>query len=1011
MTSISLWRLVSATLLISFCMGGAAAAQVKTAGTNKPATGTQAKLADTTPVKKPGATKTTNIAAPSSNLNIRDLERAIFEGEQLIAKYPDNDFTPTVMFQLVELYVKRSAHAYQKKMAEYDSLLKRFDAGELKTEPAMPRVSYREAVEMAYKILDKYPTAPFNDKVVYRIAICHLEENNLERTRDFFQKLIAEYPKSDYVLESHFRLGEYFFDQRQYAEAVDHYSKLLNNWQNPFFDMALYKLAWSYYNQNNFAKAISTFIYLIDDINLVSNAQNTEILGKTKTDLRKESIEYIAQCFADFGGARKAESFLHQFGQKPYSLDIFMRLAETYQTRNFYEEAVQTLEAILRLWPFHERAVDFQNNIAENYLRAGDADKAEVARETLVKNYGPGSAWLNKYPEGPVREHALAMAEETLLNLATEAQARGQKENNERFYRLAVERYGNFLAKFPQSKNADKVQYFAAECYYELKDFANAADAYHKVVKNYPNSEFKVDAAYNRILAHFEELQAAQNGDTTNFVVMNFLGSNRNDSLRVPNPVYAKALTACNDFIRLLPASEKLPDILMKYGETLFSLGQYTMAQQVYAKITKDLPASQFVVQAHLLSAQCAIQLEQYLEAEKWARTVVEKFPDSTRQVERANRLISSAKFKLAERLKQQGQFAYAAQAFDHIAASSSDTVISELALVEAALQYEQAGTKDKAIDAYEKLYYKFPGSPRVDEALFKAAVLCEELSNWTRAAQNYLALVSIRPNSPYASKAVFASAQCYENSGLFENALKIYDRYLATYQNDPAQYLEALCRAGEICYKRKDYTLATDYFQRTIASYRNFVRDSQPVDVYMPAQAQFLLGEIRFESYRQINLEPPMDRNLQRKQALFNEVLAAYKDAATYQVADWTTAASHRIGAVFEEFARFFWESPRQQISPELLAKYEEQLQQKIRPFKQRAFETYQANVKQAEENGINNEWVEQSRQRIGVLAAELGIEMPTNDTQPANGTAPDTSKNLGANAGAQTMNAVNQE
>jgi tetratricopeptide (TPR) repeat protein len=1011
-TNFSPLHLVAAAVLVSFGIGDTVAAQVITADANKSAAvgkGTN-KVANET-AAAPAEPAAGDAAAAVAPLNIRDLEKAITEGEQLITKYPDNDFTPTVMFQLVELYVKRAAHGYQQKMAEYDSLLKRFDAGELKAEPAMPRVSYREAVEMGYKILDKYPTAPFNDKVVYRIAVSHLEENNVERAREFFQRLITEYPKSDYILESHFRLGEYYFDQRQYAEAVNHYSKLLNNWQNPFFDMALYKLAWSYYNQNDFSKAISTFIYLIDDINLVNKAQNTEVLGKTKTDLRKESIEYVAQCFADFGGAHKAETFMQQVGVKPYSIDIFTRLADTYQVRNFYEEAIQTLEAILRLWPYHEQAPEFQSKIAANYLQAGDPEKAEAARETLVQNYGPGSAWLNKFPEGPGREHALVMAEETLFNLATEAQARGQKESSENYYRRAIERYNSFLSKFPKSANAGKAQYYQAECYYETKDFANAADAYQKVVTNFPDSEFKADAAYNRILAHFEELKAAPASDTTTFVLANFLGTSETKSLRVPNSVYPKALTACNDFIKLLPTSDKRPDILMKYGESLFGIGQYAMAQQVYTKITSDLPACHFVVQAHLLNAQCAIQAEQYLEAEKWARTVVEKFPDSTRQVERAKRLINSAKFKLAEGFKKRGDFSVAAQAFDNIATTSTDTTIAELSLVEAALQYEQAGDKEKAIELYEKLYYKFPGSSRVDEALFKAATLCEGLNNWTRAAQNYLALVSVHEHSPYAAKAVFASAQCYENAALLENALKTYDRYLAAYQTDPAQYLEALCRAGEICYKRKDYAQASAYFQRTIERYRSYVGESQPVDVYMPAQAQFLLGEIRFENYRQVNLEPPLDRNLQRKQTLFNEVLTAYKDAAAYQVADWTTAASYRIGSVFEEFARFFWESPRQQIAGELLAKYEEQLQQKIRPFKEKALAAYQANVKQAEENSISNDWVEQSRQRIQVLVAELGIEAPADGSAPANGAVVDKSKDLGANNSANHLNAANNQ
>jgi tetratricopeptide (TPR) repeat protein len=278
---------------------------------------------------------------------------------------------------------------------------------------------------------------------------------------------------------------------------------------------------------------------------------------------------------------------------------------------------------------------------------------------------------------------------------------------------------------------------------------------------------------------------------------------------------------------------------------------------------------------------------------------------------------------------------------------------------------------------------------------LFKAAILCEELSNWTRAAQNYLTIVSVNKNSSYAAKAVFAAAQCYEKVELFENALQTYERYIKNYESDPSQYLEALGKAGEICFKRRDYKQATDYFQRTVSSYKKFLNESLPVDAYTPALAQFMLGEIRFESYRQVNLDPPLDRSLQNKQALFKEVLALYNEAASLQVAEWTTAASHRMGAVFEEFARAFWESPRPQIEEKLMAKYEAQLMERVRPFKERAFEAYQANVQQADENGISNQWVDASRERVNLLAVEMGIQLAPEP--PANGVMPVENKEQG--------------
>jgi tetratricopeptide (TPR) repeat protein len=794
------------------------------------------------------------------------------------------------------------------------------------------------------------------------------------------------------VLEASFRLGEYYFDKKEYGLATDYYSKLLNHWQNPFFDMALYKLAWSYYNVNNFAKAISTFIYLIDDLNLVDKAVNAEVLGKTKADLRQESIEYLAQCFAEYGGPERTREFLDNFRGKDYGIDIF---ADIYQNRNFYDNSNKTLAITLELWPLYEKAPLLQNKIVENYLRSGDAKNAEAAREKLVKDYGPGSIWIEKYSkltksdsaQQKGRDNALALAEQNLYILGTEAQTRAQQSTSPEDYQRAIKRYQHYVDKFPSAPNAGKVVFYLAECHYDIQQYAAAADAYQRVMVQYPSSEFRNEAAYNRILSHFEELKLANAPDTVQYVMANFLGTNKSDTLVVPNKIYPKLLVACNDFVTQLgpqgPApgkSDRMPELLMKYGETLYNLKAFGMAQQVYEKIITALPQSQYLVQAHLLHAQCSMEMKTekgYLAAEKWARKVTEDYPDSTRQVAKAQRLISSAKFKLAEGFKERGELALAAKAFENIAASSQDSAIAEMAFAESAVQYDKSGDKEKAIEVYEKFYLKYPASPRIDEALFRAALLCEEKDKWTRASQNYLALVTARPHSPYAARSVFAAARCYENAGLLENALKNYERYLAEYPDEIDQYLEALCRVGEIHYQRKDYTHAGEYFQRTIARYRENTQQGLAVESYMAAQAQFRLGEMIFEDYKRVHLEPPIDKSLQRKQTLFTEVVNIYKETAKFQVAEWFIAASYRIGETYEEFGRAFWESPRPaNVAEEVLAKYEEQLALKVRPFKERAYETYQGTLRQAEENGIANAWVDKSKERIQILAAELGFE-----------------------------------
>lgn len=918
-----------------------------------------------------------------------ELARAIAENRELLRKYPAHDFTPAVMFQLCELYVRRSTIAHQTNMALYEAELKRLDAGELTVEPALPRVDFHEAITLAEELVEKYPTANFIDRVLYRLGLCYREEGKDEASRAHLERLVTEYPRSDYALEGHFRLGEHYFEKRDYARAVAAYTRLLDKWDHPFFDMALYKLGWSYYNVNDYAKAISTFTFLIDDLDRLSRLNDSALLGKTKVDLRKEALEYIAVCFADLGGPRKAEEFYAETlsssdaQAQGYVMAVFLRLADIYQDRNDYNESTATLETILRRWPLHEQAPQLQNKVVENHVRAGNADKAEAAREALVKNYGPGSFWLNSYSgkSAPhraeqARRTALALAEQSLYLLGNEAQARAMKEGQERDYLLAIDRYRDFLQKFPQSPDAAKIQYYQAECYYELKAFAAAAEAYQKAVVNYPRSEFAAEAARNRVLAHVEEISRLPAADSVTCSIGNFLGTGENPSLRVPHHAYAKLLIACNDYCIYPAGTDKLPDVLMKYGETLYTLEQFKLARRIYEKVATMSPPNKFVLPATAMVAQCEFRAQDYAKAEKWCRAIAANFPDSTRQVDRAQKMIASARFKLAENMKSNGNSELAAQAFENLARSSHDPEITERSLIAAASLFEKTGDKQRALATYERLHETFPASVTADEALFRAGQLAEDLNDWRRAIQNYMILANAFPDSALASKGLFRVGQCHETIKDFAGAISAFRRYKQTYPDDPAQLLEAITALGIMYYNQGHLHLSLLEFQETLSAYRQFRAAATPVDEYLPAQAQFMIGEIRFQSYRQIELASPLDRSFQNKQALFNEVLAAYRDAAEYGVAEWTTAATYKIGATFEEFCRALWEAPRPAGLAEAdAAHYEASLQQKIRPFKERALETYRANLRLAEENDVRNEWVDNSRKRVDALMFDLGL------------------------------------
>ncbi|NIR50962.1 tetratricopeptide repeat protein [candidate division KSB1 bacterium] len=917
-------------------------------------------------------------AEEGSSNQYQELLNAISENEALLAKYPDSDFTSNLMFQLGELYVKKARYEFQKEMAKYEEAERKYDQGLLEHEPTVPRVNFSEALKMCYDLLEKYPNVPFRDKVMYRIAICHLDEGNKEKSIEYLENLSAETTEKQYLEEAYFRLGEYYFEQRDYATAIDYYKRLINSWDSPYFDMALYKLGWSYYNVDDYAQAISTLIYLIDDVNLLEEV-SVEHFGKTNADLRREAIEYVAVCFADYSGPQKAREFLSERKEKAYTEQILLNLARVYQARNFYDEATESLKILLDFYPNKPNAPIFQKRIVDNYQLAGEKDKADEARVRFIAKYGPGTKWFDQSSDDSLRQNALEVAEEFLYTLGTDAQAKAQKTKSKLQYGLAVNRYQSYLQKFPDSERSSKVRLYRSECLFELGRYKDAAESYEKVVANYPESEFRETAAYNRILSYNEMMEKTGVSRFPAFVMLkNFLGKYeaRVDTIEARGQAEADFIKASNDFVMNFSSSPKVPEVLMKFGEVLYELEAFPLAKATYKEVINHPTAGEFIPQAYSMIAQTAFKQNNYEESEEWYRKLSQQYPDSSRYVEKANKMIASSRFKVAETYLAQGDSSRAAEEFERVANVVSDPNVSQRALFEAALLYEDIGELYKAVLIYESMYSKFPNSDLVDKSLFKAGVLCRDLQDWRRAAKNFVTLYNYDKNSRFASKGLYFAAKSYENVEDYETARNYYNEYVKSYNHDPDRFLEAAFRKGEIAYNRGRYQEALQDFRLVTNAYQKFAGQNITTEKYLVANAQFLIGEILYNHFHNIELRQPLERSLKRKRARFEQVIKAYAGAAKYKVADWTTASSHKIGQTFEEFANTLLDSPRPaNLDESKLAEYNQKLWENVLPFKKKALSTYQANVKQAMENNIENKWVMESKERMEALTVELSL------------------------------------
>ena len=926
------------------------------------------------------------IADTTDQIDPELLIKTISHHETIIAKYPNEPFIPNIMFELAEAFASKSQFEFKQSMKNYDVAIKKYENGEVLTEPILPRISYKNTIEICYKLFEKYPDIPFKDKILYRLGICHLDEGNYDRAKEYFQRLIFETPKSQKVSEGHFRLGEYYFNRREFHKAIEQYKYLLESWDDPYFNMSLYKLGWTYFNINDFTNAISTYIYLISDISLLET-MNTELLGKTKADVKNEALDYIAHSLTEFGGPATAQELLDTQEVQGFAIEIFLRMGEIYKKRNFYPEAIQTYETLLVLFPLYPEAPVIQKEIIECYEHDMEEEKAIKAKDVFVKKYGPNSQWISQYPEGKVRTDAITLSQEMLFSLGTYYQAQAQEKNRAREYRMAIEKYEDFVQKFRDSDNTSKVNYYLAECYYAISEFEKAAEEYFKVMTIYGDNEFKDAAAYNRILSYFQLLKNDPYTDSTTFYIEDFLGEGGSlIPIQVGCAYQVDLLKACNDYIRLLPQSKNLLEVVMKYAETLYELDKWDLAARVYQRaVVEDYKNSLYYGQAINMIAQCYFKQGDYRESENWFQKLADAFPDSIQYVQKARKMIASANFKVAENLRDSGDQTRAAVKFLTLAFNTTDPEIARASIIEAANQFERAGEIEKAVKAYERMIKEQPGVSFIDELYIKTGLLHEKMENWIRASDNYLQLVKIKPDSRFAPRSLLNAAICYEQLKLWSRAKGVYQQYINSYaKNSADDYIEALYKLGEMSFNSEDEKSALKEFARTVQKYKELRRKKISVEEYIAAKAQFMIGEIVFEKYQQVRLVPPLNVSLKKKKNLLQSVLQEYVSAGKFQVAEWTTASLYKTGLTFEDFAEAFVNSAiPPELTPEEKQQYLNGLNQQAIPFKQKALDVYKANVASAEKSNIHNDWIEQSKQRLEKLIIELGLGTKINHSE----------------------------
>jgi hypothetical protein len=130
----------------------------------------------------------------------------------------------------------------------------------------------------------------------------------------------------------------------------------------------------------------------------------------------------------------------------------------------------------------------------------------------------------------------------------------------------------------------------------------------------------------------------------------------------------------------------------------------------------------------------------------------------------------------------------------------------------------------------------------------------------------------------------------------------------------------------------------------------------------FLAAKASLELAEPVRRSFAAMKITQPLADSMERKKSLMEDVLKVYGDAAEYGVAEVTTAATFRLGEVYQQFSKDLMDSERpKDLDEAALEQYDLLLEEQTFPFEEKAIELYQANAARTAD-GVYDDWVRRS-------------------------------------------------
>ena len=818
----------------------------------------------------------------------------------------------------------------------------------------LERAGPLEAIALYQKLLKRYPRYQRNDQVLYQMSRAYEELGRSEEAMSVMDQLVRGFPHSRYYDEVQFRRAEYFFVHHKYLDAEDAYQAIVKiGADSSFYQLALYKLGWTYYKQELYDEALDRFIALLD-YKVSTGYDFAQTKNKIEHQRLEDTYRVISLSFSYLGGPEAVAKYFSRHGKRSYEDGIYRNLGEYYFKKRRFSDAVATYHAFISANPFHKMSPHFLMRVVEIDMAGGFPSLVIAAKKEFATKYGLKSDYWRHFTPGdfPV---VLGYLKTNLKDLANHYHALYQDPHHaadkQADFKEALHWYREFLTSFPRATESPAIDYQLADLLLENHSFAEAAREFEKTAYDYPRNAKSSKAGYAAVYAYRQYLASVP----------------AKDRERVKRETVRSSLRFADTF----PQHKKAAVVLGAAADDLYGMKDYAPALRAARKLLKGFPGADADVRraAWLVVGHASYELQHYRDAETGYERVLALLPPGDKSRAGLVDNLAASIYKQGAQARAKGDFRAAADLFLRVGKMAPTSKIRPSAEYDAGAALIKLKNWQKAAAVLVGFRSAFPGNKLQPEVTRKIAYVYKEEGQLAKAAGEYERVERESKDEAIRREALTVAAQLYEKAGEPVRALEVYRRYVADFPQPLEPNLEMRNKIAALLKAQGDRERYRKELRRIVAL--DAAAGSARTDRtrYLAAKAGLVLAEQKYAAFVAVRLVRPLKDSLQRKRELMKASMGAFSKLLAYQVGEVTAAATFYLAEIYNQFSKALTKSERPEgLSPEELAQYNTAIDEQAYPFEEKAIQIHESNLKLIAQ-GIYNEWIAKSLKKLAVL------------------------------------------